>query len=296
MDDRIQELKKKRAGFRIFYGLMAAYLLFSLVLLYRMRMLGLIAALLAPLWYLVFLRPALKRFETEKRILNMELAYGGFLDAIIPKADHVILREDVDAAGLIPTQEKGFLSLNGFTGTFRKLPVAAGEISNYHRLDLKNPKSNRLLFLTGTFVKLKLSVDTGMNLRALSLGLLAAETRKVFFEEQQGLKKVLLPEGSLKQKFILYDGSGEIPDSEIQNGLLKLRAASRDNIAVSIQGNLVSIFLQNSFLACDSHVYDEITDAGLKAVRCPELKAALLFSARLASGPLPHRIAMSDPV
>lgn len=296
MNDRIQELKKKRARFRIFYGLMTAYLLFSLALLYQMRMFGLIAAILAPLWYLAFLRPAVKRFETEKQILNMELAYGGFLDALTPKACHVISREDVDAAGLIPTQEKGFLSLNGFTGAFRKLPVAAGEISNYHRLDLKNPKSNRLLFLTGTFVKLKLSADTGMNLRALGLGLLAAETRRVFFEEQQGLKMVPLPEGSLKQKFILYDGLGEIPDPEIQNGLLKLRAASGDNIAVSIRGNLVSIFLQNRFLACDYHVYDEITDAGLKAVRCSELKAALLFSARLASGSPLRRIAASDPM
>lgn len=294
MDDRIQKLKRKRAGFRIFYGFMAAYLLFSLALLYRMRISGLVAALLAPLWYIIFLRPAIRRFGAEKRTLNMVLAYGSFLDTIIPKADHVILREDVDAAGLIPTQEKGFLSLNGFTGTFRKLPVAAGEITNYHRLDLKNPKDSRLLFLTGTFIRLRLPADTGINLRALSPGLLAEKTRRVFFEEQQGLKEIPLPKGSLKQKFILYDDSGEMPDSEIQNGLLKLRAASRDNIAVSIQGYLVSVFFQNSFLACDYHVYDEITDANLKMVRCPEFKAALLFSACLASPPLSHRISGSD--
>lgn len=281
MTEKLQKLQTKRKLFRVLYLFMALYLISALVLLYRVRIFGLFISFLAPVLYLVFVLPALKRFSREKQLFNLEYAYGTILDGLEQEVKGTFKREEVEQAGIIPTQEKGFLVLNGIRGTYRNLTVTASELSNYHRLDLTDPHCSHILFLTGVMIRIKLSKSTGYHLRAVSVGLLARETRAVFFQSMQSLHEVSPPDGSLKDKFCLYTADGLLPDHRLCEEILKLRSSARDNIAIAIEDDTVFIFLQNRFLTANYKVYDEISPQNLQRVPCPELEAALQFAWRI---------------
>lgn len=278
MEVTIQQLKKKQARLRIYYGAMVVYLGLAAAVLSKVLLPGIVLALLAPAAYFLFVYPAAKRFIWELKEYNLRFQYGKEFDSLELLQKNPFSLERIEAAGVIPTQQKGFLALNGLTGRYKDMEVLAGEFTNYHRTDLKNEKSSRLLFLTGTFVSIQLSLHTEENFRAVSVGMLAGETRDVFFEGRQGLKEVRDCEEDIDGQFLLYSGTGEKPDSGVRTALLRLRRASRDNVSAAVNGDRVDIVFQNGFLYPDYKAYSEVTAEAAQKCAFPELKAALEFA------------------
>ncbi len=280
MEKQIFELKREQKKLRLYYGSVVVYLAAAILIMFRARIPGILVALLSPAVYRLVVSPAVKRFTQKVKACNLTFQYESLLNllTLLPKTPFG--REELEATGVVPSRDKGLMTLNGLTGRYHKMSILAGEFSCYHRVDPENPKNTQILFITGTLVEIRFPRDTGMDFRAVSVGYLAERTRKVYFEGSQGLqpaKGILL---DFNENFLLYTAKGENIGEEMEREILSLRESSRDNIAVSVRGDRMYVIFQNSYLYPDCKSYTAITAELLRYCAFPELSVLLKMADR----------------
>lgn len=283
MSVTIEKIEKDRTRLKYCYCAVFAYIILSVVTLLRQHQAGLVMVFLLPFLLFLILLPSLRKLNSDKTVYNQQKVYGNYLENLSFWEKNIFSLKDVEEAGLIPVQPKGFLVRRGLRGSFRSLDIEAGEICNYHHLNPEDPKDHNLLFLTGTFVRIRLDHRLCADFRAVSKGVLADRTMCHLYGTLQGLQKVVLPKNPFYEKLSVFTEGGHPVPSQFEEFLTNVNSAGHDAVAAGIRENCLCIFLKNRFLSPAFKATDPVSEEYLSTPACEELKTILDCAASMLS-------------
>lgn len=230
--------------------------------------------LVAAILYQIFVvrrqqRAYLKKCENT----NLELStLKDFSDTDIEEKGTQLSEQDLDAAGLLPFVPKTASFFKSVHGVKEKLDICATDCSVAQHQHEKGVAAD---INTGNWIRIRLPEHTGLNVRILEDGLFPEAFRTDFYQKQQ-LEEVARPDG-IPSSMHLYtaDQEAKLPSGAF---LQKLRAFSEytpGKISVSIEDDVLDVYIRNRFLNAGFSVREAVTKQALIRDPYPELQHVL---------------------
>ena len=209
---------------------------------------------------------------------TLTCSVGAKLDQfdLSPKGGIGITREDVRAAQLLPVMEEAesFIGFyQGIAGTAKDLEVSLNDTTL---------RLNQLVGAKGTGVScgiwmhFVLKGDTGRNFRILSDDFLPGDIRKDFFGRFPDLTERDPVKAGLGRDYCLYEGdaaAGSLLPASITSTVKELSRNNPGNIALSLKGNTLNIFVRDRVLSPNYRLNSKPTEKILQIDPIPEFKS-----------------------
>lgn len=273
-DQYVQELTQENK--RIHYMAYALIVLLIAVIVASVLKQFILTSLLlvAAILYQIFVvrrqqRAYLKKCENT----NLELStLKDFSDTDIEEKGTQLSEQDLEAAGLLPFVPKTASFFKSIHGTKGKLDICATDCSVAQH---QHEKGVAAEISTGNWIRIRLPEHTGLNVRILEDGLFPEAFRTDFYQKQQ-LEEAARPDG-IPSSMHLYtaDQEAKLPSGAF---LQKLRAFSEytpGKISVSIEDDVLDVYIRNRFLSAGFSVREAVTKQALIRDPYPELQHVL---------------------
>lgn len=273
-DQYVQELAQENK--RIHYMayalivLLVAVIVVSVLKQFVLTSILLVAAIL----YQIFVvrkqqRAYLKKCENT----NLELStLRDFSDADIEEKGTQLSEQELEAAGLLPFVPKTASFFKSIHGTKGKMDIRATDCSVAQH---QHEKGVAAEINTGNWIHILLPEHTGLNVRILEEGLFPEAFRTDFYEKQQ-LEETTRPEGVPSSMHIYTDGEvAKLPSGAFLQKLRSFADYTPGKIAVSIQDDVLDVYIRNRFLSAGFSVREAVTKQELTRDPYPELHHVL---------------------
>lgn len=273
-DQYVQELAQENK--RIHYlayvliVLLVAVIVVSVLKQFVLTSILLVAALL----YQIFVvrkhqRAYLKKCENT----NLELStLRDFSDTEVEEKGTQLSEQDLEDAGLLPFVPKTASFFKSIHGTKGKLDIRSTDCSVAQHQHEKGVAAD---INTGNWIRIRLPKSTGLNVRILEDGVFPVEFQTDFYKKQQ-LDEAARPEGVPSSMHLYTAGQdAKLPSSAF---LQKLRAFSEytpGKISVSIEDDVLDVYIRNRFLSAGFSVREAVTKQELTRDPYPELHHVL---------------------
>ena len=146
------------------------------------------------------------------------------------------------------------------------MPVSVCDATFGQTFHLVKNGRKRVHFTCGVWVRLQLPADTGADWRLLDPDAIPTPIRQDFYAAQSSLE----PAGTLDDRWVFYRAAGE-PSGKLLRKAGELAGYTPGKAAFSLQGDTLTVFLRDRFLARPVSMKSAPTAALLQFDPLPEL-------------------------
>ena len=270
MEKTLQELCRQYRRYRMCVLAFLPLLGAAAICAFFNRTLTLLLLGTAVAYQLFYLRRRQKQYLRELIRANLESTVCQKLGAEPPeeRGGGTVTPRAVRAAQLMPFDETEGCCLlaQGITGTLGGMPVSGCDATFGQTFHLVKNGRKRVHFTCGVWVRLQLPADTGADWRLLDPDAIPTPIRQDFYAAQSSLE----PAGTLDDRWVFYRAAGE-PSGKLLRKAGELAGYTPGKAAFSLQGDTLTVFLRDRFLARPVSMKSAPTAALLQFDPLPEL-------------------------
>ena len=232
------------------------------------------------LFYLLAARPRAKAYQRACIQSSVRMTLSRYLD----EADYASpCLEPAEILDVRLAAEDGSLTQKeGGRGLWRGRGVKAGEVvlgNSFYR-DAQHKGAE---FLTGTWVRVELERDTGLDCRLIRKDLMDPRSHAAYFVRHPELHAPVqeLPPWLAEDWVVLAGASDALPPAHVLSHLKKLAAYTPAPMAMAVTGDVLSVFLRQRLLWRKVGIRQAPTEDWLNFDLLPELGYILEIARRL---------------
>lgn len=280
MEHILPDLKKRFYTLRLLYLLCLVLAVAALVVYFVDRRITLAVLGVNLLFYLLAARPRAKAYQRDCIRESIRLTLSRYLE----KADYASPALDpgqVTGVRLVP-EDRPVVQKEGGTGLWRGHAVQVGEVvlgNAYFR----DPQHKASEFLTGTWVRVELDRDTGLDCRLFRKDLIDPLSRAAYFVRHPDLHEPgqELPQWMGSDWAALAGTADELPNPRALTQLKKLAEYTPTPMAMAVTGGVLSVFLSRRLLWRKVSIRQAPGEEWLKFDLLPELGYILELANRV---------------
>lgn len=278
--DTLSALRKQFYTLRLLYLLCLALAAAALAVYFVDRRATLAVLGVNLLFYLLAARPRAKAYQraciqsSVLLTLSRYLEQAGYASPALDPAQVCDVR-------LVP-EDRSVVQKEGGRGLWRGGAVMVSEVvlgNSYYR-DAQHQASE---YLTGTWVRVELGRNTGLDCRLIGKGLIEPHSRAAYFVRHPDLHDPgqERPQWLAEDWEVLAGRSDELPPGQVLTQLKKLAEYTPTPMAMAVTGDVLSVFLSRRLLWRKVSVRQAPSEAWLNFDLLPELGYILELANRL---------------
>lgn len=202
------------------------------------------------LLYLLTVRPRARAYQRDCIRASIRLSLGRYL-AKAAYASPALDQAEVRDPRLVAVGEDpgAVTQKEGGRGLWRGREVQVGEVvlGNFFHSDAQHQRAE---YLTGTWVRVELARDTGLDCRLIRRDLMDPRSRAAYFGRHDGLRPTAqeLPRW-LREDWVVITGREDaLPAQPVLSGLKELAGYTPTPMAMAVTGGVLSVYLHQRLL------------------------------------------------
>ena len=276
--EHLAALQRAYRSYRLSVFCFIPLLIAAAVFLFWNRYVTLVLLELAVLYQLFYLRRRQRRYTSQFNRANLQVTLCPALGCGAPEEQGSagITRQTILEACLMPLDkgENAALLRQGLQGKKEDVAAALCDAVLAESFTLVNKGRHRVHFNCGCWIHLTLPLDTGCDWRLLQENALPTLISRAFYAGHTELEAAPLADRELAGRFVLYrpvTQPEQAPSPALLKQLRLLADYTPGQLAISLRGRSMDVFLRNRFLARPVSFAAAPTLAQLELDPLPEL-------------------------
>lgn len=235
------------------------------------------------LLYLLGARPRVRAYQRDCIQASIRLTLSRYLDGAV-YASPALTPADIRAPRLVAADDspKAIIQKEGGRGRWQGREVRLGEVilaSSFYS-DAQRRKAE---YLTGTWVRVELAHDTGLDCRLICRDLMDPRSRAAYFSRYADLRPTAqeLPSWLAEGWVVITGREDALPPAHVLDRLKKLADYTPAPMAAAITGNILSVYLCQRLLWRKVSIRQAPSEQWLNFDLLPELEHLLKIAGQL---------------